>query len=580
MKFNFLIKKNGQNTRKKRKNNLNYLSNIVKNISLQNRLLILFISLLIVSLNVVGLSSYLKAKDTTMETIENRLVREADLMTYIATNLKFLYVSDEDYFMQQLEIHIRSQQEQLKDDGISSDIFYIANNNVIPFQVSKDKEIAFSDSLTERIISKQKGVLYEKINGDDYTIIVQNLEEINGHYVLLARTQSFMVHINQIAEFTIYAIIISSVISVLLLMLFVRSLTKPLTILRNTMREVREGNLQHTIDIHTTIPEIVSLHKSYDAMIGQMRLMLNELTDTTTELETTGEELKKSSDSALTLSHQLIEAIHSVKTGAEQTAGSSEKSANRFSDMNMKVKELLNNMGIIFTSSEDMNHSAKQGEENITKLIQTITTYEEDFNHMTKTIQNVKTHSSSISNLVGLIKGIAEQTKLLALNAAIEAARAGEAGKGFAVVANEVRKLAEQATNTTEEITNSIKGMEHITIQASQEFEQMLSKTSANIAAANEAKNSFDELMLEINIVNNRISEMKGELQDLHHVLPQLELATENFTSISQETLASAEEMYSTSGEQIVQMETTHQIGLQLMKLSESLTSITKRFKA
>ena len=51
-----------------------------------------------------------------METIENRLVRETDLMGYIATNLKFVYVSDDDYFMQQLDSSVRTQKEKLKSD--------------------------------------------------------------------------------------------------------------------------------------------------------------------------------------------------------------------------------------------------------------------------------------------------------------------------------------------------------------------------------------------------------------------------------------------------------------------------------
>src|SRR5690606_17144865 len=83
----------------------------------------------------------------------------------------------------------------------------------------------------------------------------------------------------------------------------------------------------------------------------------------------------------------------------------------------------------------------------------------EDFakieNIMTKAseeIDKLKTHLGSIYKMSDVISDLAAQTNLLSLNASIEAARAGEAGKGFSVVAEEIKKLAEQSSNTTAEI--------------------------------------------------------------------------------------------------------------------------------
>ena len=119
-----LLKKGLRRRNSSKKESLNNKASLSEKIfqkfNLGTRLFILFVSLLILSVVVVGASSYIKAKDMNMESIENRLMREAELMGYIAENLKFVYVSDEDYFMQQLESSVRSQQKKLKSDGISS----------------------------------------------------------------------------------------------------------------------------------------------------------------------------------------------------------------------------------------------------------------------------------------------------------------------------------------------------------------------------------------------------------------------------------------------------------------------------
>jgi methyl-accepting chemotaxis protein len=460
---------------------------ILTKFSLQTRLLVLFISLLVFSTIVVGISSYLKAKDTTIHTIENRLVREAEIMGYIAKNLKFLYVSDDEYFMQQLEINVRSQHKQLEEDGISSHFYFVKDGQATPFQISKESNIPFSDSLTEKIRQEGNGVFHATFEGDQYTISVQEMDEIQGIYVLLVPTKSFMGPVNEMSLYTISVVIASVIISTILIVLFVRSLTKPLTDLGNTMRKVQEGNLNHSVPIKTTIPEVISLHNSYNSMIEQMKIMLSELKETTTELDTTGVELKTSSEDALTFSNQLIKAINVVKKGAEETASSSESNAYSFRTMKQQVEDMMNNMELVYNS--------------------------------------------------------------------------------------------EQSTIATEEITQSISGMEDVTILATQEFNQILTKIKTNLTTAKESKVSFDQLMKEIESVSGKIIGVQQNLQDIQLTLPELEQATNHFASVSQETLASAEEMLATSDQHISQMENTHQIGLKLSGTSKSLSTMTKKFK-
>ncbi|KEF36764.1 methyl-accepting chemotaxis protein [Schinkia azotoformans MEV2011] len=554
------------------------MKKIYNRLSLQSRLLLIFILLFVVSINILGFTLYSKAKTTTIQIIEDRLSREVEIMSYIIKNLKFVYISDENYFFQQVEMSVRDQHKQLAADGIASDMYYMQNGKITPFQVSKKVENTFLSELVEKINKMDKGLFHEQLEGKDYTISVQKMNEINGNYVLVVPTNSYLGPVNQMHSFIIVLVIISLMICTILISLFVKSITKPLKELQETMREVREGNLNKTISVKTTVPEIISLNKSFNMMIEQMGNMIHELNETTKELESTGKNLSQSSNEALTSSHKLIQEINLVKLAAEQTAATSEDSVKDFNTMKDKIELLINNINKVFTSSEDMNSSAIGGERNITQLIETINQFESDFDYMTGTIKEVKNHSIAIGNLVGLIQAVADQTKLLALNATIEATRAGEAGKGFAVVANEVRKLADQSTKAAEKITSSILSMEDVTIQATQEFDQILLKIKKTLTTANQSKESFDDLMSEIGIVIEKIQNMQGELSALQCILPQLEQTTVGIVSISQETLSSTEQMFTTSDKQISEMERTHLIGTQLMELSSSLSTKTKKF--
>ncbi|WP_231847008.1 methyl-accepting chemotaxis protein [Oceanobacillus iheyensis] len=526
----------------------------------------------------VGIISYYQAKNITLDTIEERLVSETELMGYISENLHFTYISDPEYFMQQLNSNIRTQKERLESDGIDSEYVYIRNGDVTAFPVSEGEIPSIPTSLIAEIEENGDGQVTRSIDGEEYTISFQTMDEVSGTYVVFVRNASFMSPITNMGNIIVLIIIASVLVSVILLIKFIKSLTTPLTDLQATMKEVKKGNF-FISSPKTTIPEIMSLHNSYNIMMNYIQQVLQEMKNSTTSLQATGNQLKSSSTLTLQSSEELTNSISIVNDGAKQTANSSENNLRTTVEMKGKIEELINNMNNILHTSKKMNSTANRGEKSIKKLISTFEDYERDVDELTKSVEGVFRQSLYISELVQLIQKVSEQTKLLSLNASIEAARAGDKGKGFAVVANEIGKLAEQSSEAANKITNSIVHMEELTANASDECKQMLVNSKNNLDIATGSKSELNYLMSEIADTITTIVDIQQELHSLESYLPVQKESSEQLVALSQQTLASTEEMLTSNKLQNEQTNSTLNTGMNLIQLSTSLTKIINQFK-
>jgi aerotaxis receptor len=168
-------------------------------------------------------------------------------------------------------------------------------------------------------------------------------------------------------------------------------------------------------------------------------------------------------DASLQLSgtaDQLVAAVEHSSVGIRQQQGETDQVATAITEMAASVQEVARNAQNTADAADKADAEARAGRQVVADTSSAIGRLAAEVEKASDVIRQLEAHSSEITSVLDVIRGIAEQTNLLALNAAIEAARAGEQGRGFAVVADEVRTLASRTQQSTQEIRAMIEKLQ------------------------------------------------------------------------------------------------------------------------
>jgi methyl-accepting chemotaxis protein len=269
----------------------------------------------------------------------------------------------------------------------------------------------------------------------------------------------------QSTQLLVGLLVVSLLLGVVMALLMSRAIGRRLHQMVAALRDVAAGDLTRRVAV-TSRDEVGLMGTALNDALTTLHEAVGSITGTATRLAASSEELTTVSERLVRDADQAATQADVVSTAADEVSTSAQAAASSTEEMSASIQEIARN-------------AAQAG--------QVATTGVDVVETTTATIARLGQASTEISEVANLITSIAEQTNLLALNATIEAARAGEAGKGFAVVAGEVKELAKQTANATEEI-----GAKILAIQSStREVVEAIGKIATIIGQVNDAQTSI-----------------------------------------------------------------------------------------
>jgi methyl-accepting chemotaxis protein len=254
------------------------------------------------------------------------------------------------------------------------------------------------------------------------------------------------------ARTLVVGVLVVGMLIALLLGLYVVSLiTGAVRRVKHVLERMADGDLTQTAEIDSR-DELGAMAVALNTAAGNMRETVQTLASSATALAGSSRDLSGVS---------------------QQIAGSAEQASAQANVVSAAAEQVSRNVQTVATGAEEMGASIREIAQNANQAAQVASDAVDVAARTTDTVTKLGASSAEIGNVVKVITSIAEQTNLLALNATIEAARAGEAGKGFAVVANEVKELAQQTAQATEDISKRIQAIQNDTTGAVEAIEQI-----------------------------------------------------------------------------------------------------------
>ncbi|MBQ2101468.1 MAG: methyl-accepting chemotaxis protein, partial [Lachnospiraceae bacterium] len=377
-----------------------------------------------------------------------------------------------------------------------------------------------------------KGVRWQ---GQKHMFIYAKSESTGFMVCALVPTAVITSQAKDIRIASIIVVLISALVCAFLAYLIISGIQKNMRSLNNGFGEVAEGDLTVAIAVHGK-DEFSGIAESANHMIENTKKLVQKVEDAATNLEDSARNVQGVSADVVGHSSEISTVIEGINADMENEAAHAQDCVERANALSREIQEMNRIIDQMKESIGQTEAMIDNGEEKAAVLGEHAKQTSDITAEVSTNIEKLKSQTSTINQIVGVITEISKQTHLLSLNASIEAARAGEAGKGFAVVAMEIRKLADDCAKAAEEIKGNIAYILESSKKSVSSAEQARKMVSSQTQVVEEMVVIFGEMNAQMAELMERVQKVMSHTEKTDLERERTLRAVENISEIIADT--------------------------------------------